>query len=208
MINVEEMNFYWVQASGSIQGLKNGEIKPLKIEAEKTEKGEKTTIEIKPKVFFTIDKTLYFSTDFQEPNPDFDPDYVPEEGEAVASQYVTVEKYFKQVKGGAVIEIEALPEQPEAERLVADDGKYKVFIADYQGQAVNDVHRLIDDRYCGRNIMVSGYFYGFSNAFNNAGAFIDIQDGLPNVRDAGLYFINDRFTSQIKVAEAGRMWVY
>ena len=62
ILKIEEASFFWV-SENSIQGFKNGDLKPLKIEAEKTESGEKTIIEIKPKDFFVLDHVLYFSAD-------------------------------------------------------------------------------------------------------------------------------------------------
>jgi Tfp pilus assembly protein PilP len=186
---IPENSFYWVHNSGSIHGLRDGEIAPVEVKAEKTDQGEKTEIPINPKTFFVIDKTIYLSADFQD-------------GEE------TVEKFFKQEKGKNPVEIETIPEKPEAQRISQNDGKYNVVIGDYQGQAVSDITRIVDNKFCGRNIAISGYFYGLLNAFNNHGAFIDVSEGLPGVRDAGLYFISDKATIQNKISDSGRMWVY
>ena len=185
---IPDCDFFWVQGSG-IQGFKNGNFSALEIKAEKTEAGEKTETNVKPKEFYVVNGSVYLSADFQD-------------GEEF------VEIFFKQEKGKNPTMIEELPEKPEIERIIVNDGKYKIETINYQGQFVSDIYRISDSKFCGRNILVAGYAYGYSESFSFTGAFIDIQGGLPGVREPGLYFISDRFTSQERIFEAGRMWVY
>ena len=186
-LKVKEYPFYWASDSGSIRGFKDGELEAVEFKAEKTEGGVKTIFDIKPKAFFTVGNALYFSADFTETT-----------GEGEEAETATVEKYFEQVKGGQPAEISNLPSKPAADFYVGNDGRYDLQKNQYQEVFVSDISQLTSARF-NRNLKVSNYFY-------SGGAWIDVQEGLPGVRDAGLYFWADSLTMINKAAEKGRMW--
>jgi hypothetical protein len=185
VLKIKEYPFYWVSDSGSVQGFHNGELIPVEFKAEKFVEGVKTVFDIKPKTFFSIGNSIYFSADFQETEND---------------ETVTVERYFQQVKADSPVEIETLPAKPTADFFIGSDGRYDLRKNQYQDIFVSDIFQLASGRF-NRHLKVSNYFY-----LN--GAWIDVQEGLPGVREAGLYFWADSVTMLTKKADKGRMWIY
>lgn len=175
--------FYWFTTGGQLSRFVSGQLEPITMLVTIRQDGEDDIFQTFNCIdFFKIDDTFYFSANVDGSG-----------------------RNYSQING-VVAEIESLPAKPTATRIEFNDGIYNIRINDYEGQPVSDVYRVSGNAFCGRNVMVSGYWYGFNNSYDASGAFIDVQDGLPGVRDAGLYFIKDGFTSQGKIADSGRMW--
>lgn len=199
VLSIEELPFYWVKNENQVFGYKDTAIQPVEIKAEVTADGVTETIVITPKIFFITNNSIYFSADFTE---SFTED---EEGNEVP---VIVEKYYQQEQNHIPVEISMLPVVPNNDYLVSNDGRYSFEKNLYQTQVVSDSTQIVSGAMI-RNLRVSGYFYGVSQRFEGrTGAFIDVQEGAPGVRDSGLYFWADVFTSLNKVEEAGRMWKF
>jgi len=186
LLAIEEYPFFWVGNSNNVQGFKDDQLEKVELKAKKTEDGVTETITVTPKIFFIKDNAIYLSADFSEKTDE---------------EYVTVTKYFEQVKGKKPSEIEVLPVAPEADFFVGSDGRYKIEKNDYNGTAVSDTFQISSGRF-NRNLKVSNYFY------TDGVAYIDVQEGLPKVRTAGLYIWRDGSSSLSKMKESGRMWKF
>jgi hypothetical protein len=193
VLTIEEYPFFWVTNGNSVQGFKDDRLEPVTIYAEQTEGGEKTTVPVNPKLFFIKNNAIYFSADFTEKNSEYDPDE-----ENPKPETITVERYFEQVQGRQPIEIDELPAVPSADFYVGSDGRYRLEKNQYEDIFVSDIFKITTGTF-NRHLKVSNYYY-------NKGAYIDVQDGLPGLRDAGLYFWSDTLPMVNKIADAGRMW--
>lgn len=194
VFSIEEFPFFWVINGNNVSGLKDGNMKKIEIKAEITEDGNKKIITIVPKIFFIFNNSIYFSADFNEKQ-------IIEKEEHI----ITIEKYFEQNKGKYPIEIEALPPIPEIDFYIGNDGRYRIEKNQYSNIFISDTIQITTERF-NRHLKVSNYYYGKFQIYT--GAFIDVQEGLPNVREPGLYFWPDNKTSINKIMPEGRMFKF
>lgn len=184
--SISEYDFYWVHANpANIDYVFDNSIKRLEIKAKVTKDEETSEIIVSPDEFFIIDSVIYLSALFND-------------GDSL------VEKMFKQEKGKKPVEVESLPGIPDETYYEGNDGRYSLIKNQYQERFVSDIKNLTTGLWM-RNGMISNYLFG--TFFEKEGCFLDIKEGVPQIRLPGLYFWRaDRKTMDRISVNDGRMW--